>query len=80
MASPLILPDWNDIEILAQGNRVRVAVNGALVVDWRDPEPERILEAPIGLQLHSNPKVAQEVQFRDLLLTTFPEPQMITVK
>jgi hypothetical protein len=71
--------DWNEIEILAQGNHVRVAVNGALVVDWIDPEPKRILEGPIGLQLHSN-KVAQEVQFRDLMLTTFPEPQMITVK
>jgi hypothetical protein len=71
--------DWNDIEILAQGNRVRVAVNGVKVVDWRDPEPERILEGPIGLQLHSN-KVPQEVQFRDLMLTTFPEGQMITVK
>ena len=72
--------DWNHIEILAQGNRVRVAVNGTLVVDWRDPEPDRILEGPIGLQLHSNPKTAQEVQFRDLVLTTFPEPQMLTVK
>jgi hypothetical protein len=71
--------DWNDIEILAQGNHVRVAVNGTQVVDWRDPEPDRIHEGPMGLQLHSN-KVAQEVQFRDLLLTTFPEPQMITVK
>jgi hypothetical protein len=71
--------DWNDMEILAQGNRVRVAVNGTLVVDWRDPQPERILDAPIGLQLHSN-KEAQEVQFRDLVLTTFPEPQMLTVK
>ena len=29
--------DWNDLEILAQGNRVRVAVNGNAVVDWRDP-------------------------------------------
>jgi hypothetical protein len=72
--------DWNDIEILAQGNRVRVAVNGTLVVDWRDPEPERVLEGPIGLQLHSNPGKAQEVQFRELVLTTFPEPQMLTVK
>jgi hypothetical protein len=71
--------DWNDIEILAQGNRVRVAVNGVLVVDWIDPQPERLMEGPIGLQLHSN-KVAQEVQFRDLVLTTFPESQMITVK
>jgi hypothetical protein len=71
--------DWNDLEILAQGNRVRVAVNGKLVVDWRDPEPKRILEGPIGLQLHSN-KLPQEVQFRDLVITTFPEAQMITVR
>src|SRR5262245_42373866 len=50
--------DWNDLEILAQGNRVRVAVNGTQVVDWRDPEPDRIKEGPIALQLHSN-KVPQ---------------------
>jgi hypothetical protein len=71
--------DWNALEILAQGNRVRVAVNGVEVVDWYDPEPERIQEGPIGLQLHSN-KVAQEIQFKDLLLTTFPEPMLITLK
>jgi hypothetical protein len=72
--------DWNDIEILAQGNRVRVAVNGVAVVDWRDPEPERIKEGPIGLQLHSN-KEPQEVQFKDLTITTFPkEDRLITVK
>ena len=72
--------DWNDIEILAQGNRVRVAVNGVAVVDWRDPEPERIKEGPIGLQLHSN-NVPQEVQFKDLKLETFPkEDHLITVK
>ena len=70
---------WDEIEILAQGNRIRVALNGHLVQDWRDPEPDRILEGPIALQLHSN-KVPQEVQFKDLVLTTFPEPQMITVK
>ncbi|HJZ59939.1 MAG TPA: DUF1080 domain-containing protein [Gemmataceae bacterium] len=72
--------DWNDIEILAQGNRVRVAVNGTAVVDWRDPEPERIKEGPIGLQLHSN-KVPQEVQFKGLVLETFPkEDKLVTVK
>jgi hypothetical protein len=63
--------DWNDVEILAQGNRVRVAINGTLVVDWRDPEPDRIKDGPIGLQLHSN-KEPQEVQFKDLEVTTFP--------
>lgn len=72
--------DWNDLEILAQGNRVRVAVNGTEVIDWRDPEPDRIKAGPIGLQLHSN-KVPQEVHFTDLKIETFPkEDKLITVK
>ena len=71
--------DWNDLEILAQGNRVRVAVNGTPVVDWYDPEPKRIKQGPIGLQLHSNTE-AQEVHFKDLVLTTFPEDKLTTVK
>ncbi len=72
--------DWNDIEILARGNRIRVAVNGKQVVDWRDPEPKRIKEGPIGLQLHSN-KVPQEVRFKGLKLETFPkEDKLLSVK
>jgi hypothetical protein len=72
--------DWNDIEVLAQGNRVRVAVNGTAVVDWRDPAPDRIKEGPIGLQLHSN-NVPQEIHFKGLELETFPrEDKLVTVK
>lgn len=72
--------DWNDIEILAQGNRIRVAINGVLVVDWRDQEPKRIKKGPIGLQLHSN-NVPQEVRFKGLQLETFPkEDKLLTVK
>lgn len=71
--------DWNDLEILAQGDRVRVAVNGAQVIDWRDPQPERIKEAPIGLQLHSN-TVSQEIHFKNLTVTTFPKGDLTTVK
>ncbi len=72
--------DWNDLEILAQGNRVRVAVNGTQVIDWRDPKPGSIRNAPIGLQLHAN-KVPQEVQFKDLVIETFPkEDKLTTVK
>ena len=72
--------DWNEVEILAQGNRVRVAVNGTAVVDWRDPKPETIKEAPIGLQLHSN-AVKQEIHFKGLTLETFPkEDKLLTVK
>lgn len=71
--------DWNDLEILAQANRIRLVVNGSFVLDWRDPQPELIMEGPIGLQLHSN-KVPQEVHFKDLVLTTFPEDKLLTVK
>ena len=71
--------DWNKMEILAQGNRIRFVLNGQLVSDWREPEPNRINEAPIGLQLHSN-QVPQELQFRGLELETFPEDKLLTVK
>ncbi len=71
--------DWNKLEILAQGNRIRLVVNGTQVVDWRDPKPDLIMEGPIGLQLHSN-TVPQEVHFKDLELTTFPEDKLITTK
>jgi 6-phosphogluconolactonase len=70
--------DWNQIEILAQGNRVRFVLNGTLVSDWREPEVDRIHEAPIGLQLHAN-KVPQEVQWRNLSLETFPEDKLLTL-
>jgi hypothetical protein len=72
--------DWNDLEILAVGDRVQVAVNGAQVIDWRDPEPKRIKPGPIGLQLHSN-TVPQEVRFKDLVIETFPKEQrLLTAK
>lgn len=71
--------DWNRMEILAIGDRIRLAVNGKLVADWKDPRPELCGEGPIGLQLHSN-RVAQEVRFRGLILSENPEDRMITVK
>jgi uncharacterized protein (DUF427 family) len=70
--------DWNQIEILAQPPRIRVAVNGQLVADWSDPKPELCGEGPLGLQLHSN-KVAQEVHFRGLVLSENPEDKLVTV-
>src|SRR5438105_5913954 len=74
--------DWNELEILAVGNRVRVAVNGTLVVDWRDPERKTDekgygVPGPLGLQLHSNDS-PQEVRFKELILTTFPGVKLVT--
>jgi hypothetical protein len=70
--------DWNRMEILAIGSRIRLAVNGQEVADWTDPKPELCESGPIGLQLHSN-KVAQEVRFRGLLLSENPEERLVTV-
>jgi hypothetical protein len=69
---------WNRMEILAIGNRMRLAVNGQEVADWEDPMPELCGAGPLGLQLHSN-KVPQEVHFRGLILSEDPEDRLITV-
>jgi Domain of Unknown Function (DUF1080) len=71
--------DWNELEILAQGNRVRLVVNGKQVVDYREPDLAYVRSGPIGLQLHSN-DVPQEIHFKNLELTTFPEEKLLTVK
>ena len=71
--------EWNDLEIFAQGNRVRVVLNGFLVVDYREPEPNRIKDGPIGLQLHTN-QDPQEVHFKGLKLITFPDEKRLAGK
>lgn len=70
--------DWNRMEILAIGNRIRHVINGKLVADWSDPKPELCQSGPIGLQLHSN-RVPQEVHFRGLILVENPEDRLVTV-
>lgn len=71
--------DWNQMEILAIDARIRHVINGKLVADWTDPMPETCIPGPIGLQLHSN-KVAQEVQWKGLILTENPEDKLATVE
>jgi len=69
--------DWNQMEILAIGDRIRFAVNGQEVLDWKDPKPEFCGTGPIGLQLHSN-GVPQEVRFRGLVLVEDPQDVLVT--
>ena len=69
--------DWNRMEILAIGSRIRLAVNGKPVLDWTDPKPELCAAGPIGLQLHSN-SVPQEVRFRGLVLVEDPQDVLVT--
>lgn len=70
--------EWIKVEILAQGNRVRTALNGVEVMDWREANPARLKEGPIGLQLHAWP-TAQEVLYKKFVIETFPaENRLLT--
>lgn len=69
---------WNQIEILAMGNRMRFVANGTLIFDFTD-KPEQLQKSPIGLQLHSNGK-PQEYRFRNLYLSEKPVDQLVTLK
>lgn len=70
--------EWNQIEILVNGNRIRMAANGKVVFDFTD-KPEMLQACAIGLQLHSNDK-PQEYHFRNLLLTEKPGTELVTLK
>lgn len=70
--------EWNLIEILVIGNRIRFAANGTLVFDFTD-KPEMLQKSPVGLQLHSNGR-PQEYRFRGLVITANPEDSMVTTK
>jgi hypothetical protein len=69
---------WNQIEILVRGDRIRFAANGEEVFDFTD-KPEMLQACQLGLQLHSNGQ-PQEYHFRSLLLTEEPEDKLVTVK
>jgi hypothetical protein len=70
--------EWNLVEIVAIGDRIRFAANGVSVFDFTD-KPGMLRESPIGLQLHSNAK-PQEWRFRGLVLTKNPEDRLVTLK
>ncbi len=69
---------WNQIEILAKGNRIRFVANGKLVFDFTD-KPEMLKKSPIGLQLHSNNR-PQEFRFRGLWLSEAPGGELVTLE
>lgn len=61
------LDDWNDVVILAKGNRVQHFLNGQLVVDFTDEDPQlQLLEGVLALQLHAGAPMWAE--FRDVRL------------
>lgn len=75
------LHGWNQVEILAIGSRIRIAINGVKTSDWTDPEPHYIRAGPIALQQHwMNMGEQQVVLFRGLVIADDPEDYLITTK
>lgn len=65
------LDDWNDVVIIARGNRILHYLNGRLILDFTDKDPQKtLLEGILALQLHAgNP---MWVEFRNIRLATEP--------
>jgi hypothetical protein len=61
------LDDWNDVVIIAKGNRIQHFLNGQLIVDFTDDDPQlQLLEGVLALQLHAGSPMWAE--FRDVRL------------
>jgi len=56
--------DWNDYEIEAVGNKVKLSVNGVVTVDYTEADEKIAREGVIAVQIHSGGPM--EVQFRNL--------------
>jgi len=55
------LDDWNDVVIIGKGNHIQHYLNGTLIVDFTDDDPQLALkEGIVALQLHpGKPMVAE---------------------
>lgn len=47
--------DWNELRIVAKGNRIQLFLNGHPTVDYTEAESEIPRQGIIGLQIHSGP-------------------------
>ena len=59
------LDDWNDVVIVAKGNRIQHYLNGTLVLDFTDNHPKLALsDGQLALQLHAGKPMW--VEFKDI--------------
>ncbi|GAA1023349.1 hypothetical protein Aple_084290 [Acrocarpospora pleiomorpha] len=55
--------EWNTYELLVEGQRLRVYLNGVLINDFTNTDPNRNLDGYIGLQNHGS---ADQASFRNV--------------
>jgi type 1 glutamine amidotransferase len=54
---------WNTYEILVEGQRIRVYLNGSLINDFTNTDPARNLDGYVGIQNHGS---GDQVSFRNV--------------
>ena len=47
------LDDWNEVVIIAKGNRIQHFMNGKLILDFTDHKDKALTEGVLALQLHA---------------------------
>jgi hypothetical protein len=63
--------DWNEYHIIARGNHLQHIINGQLMADITDDDPQlRQSRGIIALQVHAGPPM--KVQFRNIRLKEIP--------
>ncbi|MBA3897148.1 MAG: DUF1080 domain-containing protein [Sphingomonadaceae bacterium] len=65
--------EWNEVVVIAYGNRIISAINGMMAFDAVDKDPIHFENGLFGLQAHSGP--AMKVQYKDIYvkpLTAMP--------
>jgi hypothetical protein len=61
--------DWNDYQIIAEGKRIQIFLNGVQTVDYTEADDAIPQSGLIGLQVHGGGKV--KVSYKDIELTEF---------
>jgi len=62
---------WNNVRIVADGANIKHYLNGTLILDFTDNEPDlKLSEGVLALQLHAGAPMFAE--YKDIRLTTLP--------
>jgi hypothetical protein len=56
--------DWNEVVLVAKGNRITYSINGQLMTDLTDDSPKALKEGVLAFQLHAG--YTMEIQFKDV--------------
>ena len=70
MAALVKIGDWNDYEVRAEGQRIRLTLNGQQTVDYTEADPAIPGSGLIGLQIHGGGKA--QVAYKDITIVELP--------